>query len=78
MDADIRAFFDNLAHEPLLARIPVFKTVIRRRLKAGVVELGHYQPTEAGAPQGGSVSPLLCNIALDGLERLFGAENQVG
>lgn len=78
LDADIRACFDNLAHEPLLARVPVFKTVIQRWLKAGVVELRHYQPTEVGAPQGGSISPLLCNIALDGMERLFGAESQKG
>ena len=40
-------------------------------LKAGVIELGHYNKTESGTPQGGVISPLLANIALDGLERLF-------
>jgi RNA-directed DNA polymerase len=47
-------------------------------LKAGVIELGHYTDTEAGTPQGGVASPLLANIALDGMERLFGAEKPNG
>jgi RNA-directed DNA polymerase len=51
---------------------------IRRWLKAGVVELGHYSPTKSGTPQGGIISPLLANIALDGMERLFGGETKEG
>lgn len=78
LDADISKCFDNIAHEPLLQRIPVFRTIIYRWLKAGVIELGHYSPTEQGTPQGGSISPVLANIALDGMEREFGAENQKG
>jgi RNA-directed DNA polymerase len=78
LDADISGCFDHIAHEPLLARIPVFDDTIRRWLKAGVVELGHYTDTEAGTPQGGVISPLLANIALDGMERLFGSETPAG
>jgi RNA-directed DNA polymerase len=78
LDADISGCFDHIGHEPLLARLPVFTTTIRRWLKAGVVELGHYADTEAGTPQGGVLSPLLANVALDGLERLFGAERPDG
>lgn len=78
LDADISGCFDHIAHEPLLARIPVFQTVVRRWLKAGVVELGHYQDTEEGTPQGGVISPLLANIALDGMERLFHCETSSG
>ncbi len=78
LDADISGCFDHIAHDPLLARIPVFKTVVRRWLQAGVVELGHYQESTEGTPQGGVISPLLANIALDGLERLFGAETPTG
>src|SRR5207247_4749180 len=37
-------------------------------LKAGVVDSGERLPTEAGTPQGGTLSPLLANIALHGLE----------
>jgi RNA-directed DNA polymerase len=78
LDADLKGCFDNIAHEPLLARIPVFTTTIRRWLKAGVVELGHYTETDSGTPQGGVISPLLANIALDGMERLFGGETKQG
>jgi RNA-directed DNA polymerase len=78
LDADIKGCFDNIEHTTLLARIPVFATVIRRWLKAGVVELGHYTDTDTGTPQGGVISPLLANIALDGMERLFGAETSAG
>lgn len=75
LDADISGCFDNIDHEALLARLPVFTAVIRRWLKAGVVEFGSYQESAAGTPQGGIISPLLANIALDGMERLFGSEN---
>jgi RNA-directed DNA polymerase len=70
--------FDTIDHDPLLAKIPFFDNVIRRWLKAGVVELGHYTDTETGTPQGGPISPLLANIALDGMERLFGCETPEG
>jgi RNA-directed DNA polymerase len=78
LDADISGCFDHIAHEPLLARVPVFDQVIGRWLRAGVVELGRYRPTEEGTPQGGVISPLLANIALDGIERLFHSEGRTG
>ena len=78
LDADITGCFNNIAHEPLLQRLPVFTTLIRRWLKAGCVELGQFTETEEGTPQGGVISPLLSNIALDGMERLFGCENSQG
>jgi RNA-directed DNA polymerase len=78
LDADISGCFDTIAHDVLLAKIPVFTTTIRRWLKAGVVELGHYTATDTGTPQGGVASPLLANIALDGMERLFGSETAEG
>jgi RNA-directed DNA polymerase len=74
LDADISGCFDNIDHGPLLAKLPVFTTTIRRWLKAGVVELNQLTPTDAGTPQGGVISPLLANVALDGMERLFDAE----
>lgn len=78
LDADISGCFDNIAHPPLLAKIPVFDIPVSRWLRAGVVELGHYTETDAGTPQGGVISPLLANIALDGMERLFGNERPDG
>ena len=78
LDADISGCFDNIGHDPLLTRLPVFTTTIRRWLKAGTVELGAWSPATAGTPQGGPLSPLLANVALDGMERLFGAEDAQG
>ena len=78
LDADIAGCFDNIGHTPLLARLPVFTTTIRRWLKTGAVELGTWSATTAGTPQGGPLSPLLANVALDGMERLFGAEDARG
>ncbi len=74
LDADISGCFDNIDHGPLLAKLPVFTTTLRRWLKAGVVEVGFFSPTDTGTPQGGVISPLLANVALDGMERLFDAE----
>jgi len=78
LDADISGCFDNIGHQPLLTRLPVFTTAIRRWLKAGVVELDTWKPTTTGVPQGGPLSPLMANVALDGMERLFGAEDKQG
>jgi RNA-directed DNA polymerase len=74
LDADISGCFDNIDHGPLLAKLPVFTATLRRWLTAGVVEVGFFSPTDTGTPQGGVISPLLANVALDGMERLFEAE----
>lgn len=70
IDADIKGCFDNISHEWLLAHIPINKRVLSGWLKCGVVELGQRNPTEAGTPQGGIISPVLANMVLDGLERM--------
>ena len=71
LDADIAKCFDGISHETLLRKLnnssPMRKQ-IRAWLKAGVMDKGAYQNTEAGTPQGGVISPLLANIALHGLE----------
>ena len=78
LDADISKCFDKIEHTALLKKLPVFTRTIRRWLKAGVVTFGKWQANETGAPQGGPLSPLLMNIVLDGMERLFGCENSRG
>ncbi len=78
LDADISGCFDNINHETLLKRIPVFQDTVKKWLKSGIIEFGKYFQTKSGTPQGGIISPLLANIALDGMERLFGAENSKG
>jgi len=44
------------------------KAILKQFLKAGFVYNHHLNPTKAGTPQGGIISPLLANMALDGLE----------
>ena len=44
------------------------KAILRKWLKAGYMEGHVLHPTEAGTPQGGICSPVIANLALDGLE----------
>ena len=73
LEGDIRACFDRISHEWLLAHIPMEKAILQKWLKAGFMEKHVLSPTEAGAPQGGIGSPVMANLALDGLERLLRA-----
>lgn len=70
LEGDIRACFDQISHDWLLANIPMDKSVLRKWLKAGFCESGEWFPTVAGTPQGGIASPTLANMVLDGLERI--------
>jgi RNA-directed DNA polymerase len=74
LDADLSAAFDKIDHARLLDTLGSFpaRDMIRRWLKAGVVEQGLHTPTEEGPPQGGVISPLLMNVALHGLEEAAG------
>jgi retron-type reverse transcriptase len=78
LDADIKSFFDEIDHEVILSRTPVFRCVIEGWLKAGVFTEDVFDPTEMGTPQGGVISPLLANIALHGMEDLFHEWSLVG
>ena len=70
VEADIKGFFDNVGHEHLMKflahRIADKRLlrIVRRFLKAGVLESGVFSATQAGTPQGGLVSPVLANIYL--------------
>ena len=71
LEGDIIGCFDNFGHGWLEDHVPMNKKVLSGWLKAGYVESGKLFPTEAGTPQGGSASPTLANIALDGLEAVL-------
>ena len=73
LDADIHGAFDNISHEFLLHKIKGFpgRDKIEEWLKAGFIEFNKFNATEAGTPQGGILSPLLANIALDGLQEFL-------
>lgn len=69
LEGDIKACFDRIDHGWLLRHIPMDKTILGKWLKAGYVEGNSLYPTEKGTPQGGIISPVLANMALDGLEK---------
>lgn len=71
LEGDIRGCFDNISHEWLLENVPIERKVLRQWLKAGFVELRKLFPTTAGTPQGGIISPVLANLALDGIEGML-------
>jgi RNA-directed DNA polymerase len=77
LEADIRGFFDNIAHESILTMINNFpkRNLIQGWLKAGFVFEGYLNPTDKGTPQGGVISPLLANIGLHGLEQHIKSTN---
>ncbi len=45
------------------------KRLLRAWLKAGYWEQGQLFPTLTGTPQGGLISPILSNLALEGMEQ---------
>ena len=73
LDADIKAAFDNISHDFIMEKIEGLpgRSMVKKWLKAGYVEGGKYYATNAGTPQGNIISPLLANIALDGLQELL-------
>ena len=68
LEGDIQGCFDNISHEWMETNIPMDKVILRKWLKAGVIEKGKLFSTEQGTPQGGIISPTLANMVLDGLE----------
>jgi RNA-directed DNA polymerase len=70
LEADLKNFFGSLDHGWLLRFVdlrvgdPRLLSLIRRWLKAGVLEDGELRPNEEGTPQGGSISVMLSNLYL--------------
>lgn len=74
LDADISGFFDCIPHEVIMRGLTnvvadgnILK-LVQRFLSAGVMEDGVVQSATLGTPQGGVLSPLLANIALNFLD----------
>ena len=71
LEGDIKGCFDNISHEWLMENIPMDTEILRKWLKCGFIETGKLFPTTDGTPQGGSISPMLMNMTLDGLEAVL-------
>ena len=77
VDIDIEQFFDKVNHEKLIQILreqvndSTTLNLIRKYLKAGVMENGLEKATITGVPQGSVISPLLANIYLNTLDRLW-------
>jgi RNA-directed DNA polymerase len=75
VDADLSKFFDRVNHDllmTLLGRKVKDKRLLRlikRYLRAGVIDNRSYIASCEGVPQGGPLSPLLANIMLDPLDK---------
>lgn len=68
LDADIKSYFDRIPHKRLLdclkvkIKDPNILWLVKKYLKAGVMEDGKYSRTESGTIQGGNISPILANV----------------
>ena len=78
LEGDIRGCFDHISHDWLMAHVPMDKRVLAQFLKAGFMERGDWHETDEGTPQGGIISPILANMALDGMEKMLAERFMLG
>ena len=78
VETDIASCFSAIPHEKVMQAVEericdqsVLK-LLRVMLRAGVMEDGQVRRTEAGTPQGGVLSPVMCNVYLHRLDRAWG------
>ena len=77
VELDIEAFYDRIDHELLMKlverRIYDWRMLklLRKWLKAGVLDKGKVLPSDQGVPQGGVISCMLANVVLHELDRIW-------
>ena len=65
---DVQTFYDTVIHDWLIQNTPMDKTMLRKFLKAGMLHDGEFLSTDKGMSMASSLSPILGNIMLDGLQ----------
>ena len=82
VDIDLEKFFDNVPQDKLMSYVGRVihdgdtESLIRKYLKAGVMNKDTYEATDIGTPQGGNLSPLLSNIMLNELDKELESRGQ--
>jgi RNA-directed DNA polymerase len=74
-ETDVEKCFDKIKHDTMRDRSvnKPFQSRLEQWLQVGALESGkRVKPMEFGTPQGGVVSPMLCNLALNGMEAHIG------
>ncbi|MDU1847425.1 group II intron reverse transcriptase/maturase [Niallia circulans] len=81
LEGDIEGFFDNINHNKLISlmwemgiRDKRYLMIIKKMLRAGVMENGKVSISEKGSPQGGIISPVLANIYLNNFDWMIASE----
>lgn len=65
---DVRQCYEHISHQWILDNIPMAKTVLFEFLTAGYLFAGEVYPTNEGVGIGLSLSPIIANMVLDGLQ----------
>ena len=79
---DIRKCYENISHDWIMQHIPMSEYVLNQFLKAGYVMGGELFPMEVGIGIGCSISPIIANMVLDGMQeyvfsRLFPNNDEI-
>ena len=83
VETDIASCFSAIPHDQLMQAVqericdqPVLK-LLRAMLRSGVMEDGQLRRPATGSPQGGVISPVLCNVYLHRLDRAWDVQDGV-
>jgi RNA-directed DNA polymerase len=71
LKGDIHQCFDMISHQWFYENIPIETSVLTEFLSCGYIEGWQFNHSEEGVMQGGYISPILANMALDGMESLL-------
>lgn len=71
LEGDIKGCFDNISHQWLKGNVLIDSSILNQFLKSGYLYEQTLFPTDQGTPQGGIISPILANLALDGMEKVI-------